>query len=74
MKHPTLKTIVADYLRAHGYDGLCRMDCGCALDDLMPCDIVCDHCRPAYNHPKQAKRNGSTIHMTTRRCREVDVA
>ena len=34
----TLKSIVAAYLRANGYDGLYNEDCGCLLaDDLMPC-------------------------------------
>jgi len=34
----TVKEIVADWLEKHGYDGLAHNECGCALDDLMPCD------------------------------------
>ena len=46
----TLQQIVADGLRAGGFDGLCRSDCGCRLDDLMPCnepgiDCVAGHIR-----------------------------
>ena len=46
----TLQQIVADGLRAGGFDGLCRGDCGCRLDDLMPChepgiDCVAGHIR-----------------------------
>lgn len=35
-----LRTIVLTWLKNNGYDGLCNTDleCGCTLDDLMPCD------------------------------------
>lgn len=44
----TIKQIVEERLRADGFDGLCRADCGCKLDDLMPChepgtDCVAGH-------------------------------
>ncbi len=40
--------IVVDYLKTHGYDGLCSQSCGCGIDNLMPCesDIVAG-CKPA---------------------------
>lgn len=46
----TLRQIVEQGLRAGGFDGLCRADCGCRLDDLMPCnepgiDCVAGHIR-----------------------------
>ena len=46
----TLQQIVEAGLRAGGFDGLCRGDCGCRLDDLMPCnepgiDCVAGHIR-----------------------------
>lgn len=33
------KDIVINYLRNHGYDGLCHREteCGCGLDDFAPC-------------------------------------
>jgi len=34
----TVKEIVEKYLRENGYDGLYCEDCGCRLDDLIPCD------------------------------------
>jgi hypothetical protein len=47
---PTVRSIVAEYLAAHGYGGLRASldDCGCTDDDLMPCDSSCDDCEPAY--------------------------
>ena len=51
----TVKKIVKDCLEICGYDGLCRDDCGCGLDDFMPCasfplDGVPSCCTPAYKH------------------------
>ncbi len=41
--------IVKKYLKENGFDGLCTDDCGCHLDDLMPC---CQEgalsCEPGY--------------------------
>lgn len=35
-----IKQIVTGYLKTNGYDGLCKDDCGCKVDDLFPCDCV----------------------------------
>jgi len=40
----TVKEIVRQYLVAHGLDGLAYDECGCRVDDLMPCDTPCDAC------------------------------
>ena len=36
---PCIQSIVEAYLRAHNHDGLSNpeIDCGCGLDDFMPC-------------------------------------
>ncbi len=35
----TVREIVKDWLKQHGYDGLySATDCGCVLDDLMSCE------------------------------------
>ena len=40
-----IREIVAEYLKAHKCDGLCGDECGCSLDDLMPCECPnMDHC------------------------------
>jgi hypothetical protein len=41
-----------EYLRSHGYDGLCNPDteCGCTLADLAPCGECHFGCFPAYDH------------------------
>lgn len=46
--------IIAKYLNDNGYDGLCRPygECGCGLDDLMPCDGEnIAECEPGYKIP-----------------------
>ena len=49
----TVKDIVTEYLKAHGYDGLAAEDCGCGLDDLMPCEWGggMPDCKPAHKEP-----------------------
>jgi len=45
--------ITAEYLKANGFDGLCLPgECGCLLDDLMPCGMpdVFD-CQAGYKGP-----------------------
>ena len=42
---PNLKSIVTEWLKANGYDGLCNdEECGCGIDDLMPCGEPGEHC------------------------------
>lgn len=54
MKEITVRTIVAEYLRSHGCDGLLSIRCACRLDNLMPCsDEQCPNedmadCEPGY--------------------------
>ena len=45
--------IVAEYLEAHGYDGLCNIDaeCGCTLDDWIPCQCLSENCLPGWKAP-----------------------
>jgi len=45
-----VKTILIDFLKQHNYDGLLNADleCGCAIDDLIPCDFNFSECEPAY--------------------------
>ena len=46
-----VKTIVGDWLKANGYEGLFNenAECGCDMDDLMACDMSgIDACVPAY--------------------------
>lgn len=48
----TVKEIVEDYLKKHGYDGLYQEDleCACLIEDLFPCETVGD-CLPGYKGP-----------------------
>ena len=48
----TVITIIADHLRANGFDGLVNLDaeCACELGDLAPfCDDI-RSCNPGYRH------------------------
>ena len=49
----TVRDIVTEWLAANGYDGLVSGDteCGCKLNDLVPCDSPFDTCEPAYRGP-----------------------
>ena len=29
--------IIREWLKDNGYDGLCNEDCGCSVEDFMPC-------------------------------------
>mgnify|MGYP006987954627 CR=1 FL=1 len=46
----TLEEIVRDWLSRHGYDGLCypEEECGCGIDDLMPCSQPSLNCVAGY--------------------------
>lgn len=49
----TVKEIVRQYLGEHGYEGLYSdlLECGCALDNLMPCERFGGNpyaCHPGY--------------------------
>lgn len=44
----TIEEIVKKYLMENGYDGLVDDECGCCIDDLMPCDSETKNCRPGY--------------------------
>jgi len=40
--------IIKDWLKEHGCDGLCGEECGCLLDDLMPCGEGSTECQAGY--------------------------
>ena len=50
MPDKTVRDIITDYLRDNGFDGLYNddLECGCSINDLVPCDSACDMCRPGY--------------------------
>ena len=49
-----VRDMVFEWLNKHGYDGLCNEDCGCGIDDLMPCASWFADCEPAYKvHPPE---------------------
>ena len=69
MGEMTVRGIIAEYLRVHGYAGLYGFECGCSLDELMPCDHKltpgrCDfaECLPGVKHPCDCGE-GCEFHM-----------
>jgi len=44
----TVKEIVKEYLIKNGYDGLYDRECGCRIDDLMPCVEGFEGCQAGY--------------------------
>lgn len=51
MDTPDVKTMVGDYLKQNGFDGLFSDECACDLSDLMPCGEQSDGCRAGYKGP-----------------------
>lgn len=46
-----VKQIVIAHLKSIGADGLAREDCGCSVDDLIPCGSPYHDCVPAKAVP-----------------------
>lgn len=48
----TVKQIVHEWVKEHGYDGLYSdIGCGCKLDDFIPCDMCSMNCMPGHIIP-----------------------
>ena len=67
-KSITIRAILAEWLRGHGYDGLCCFEgdpCGCRLDDLAPCgEFFSLECIPGYEGPDVTGECDSLIFNT----------
>jgi len=59
----TVLDIVKQYLIANGYDGLYNEDCGCVVDDLIPCGDCFDNCIPGYKWDHCGCGCGCTEHI-----------
>ena len=48
------KDIIIDWLKEHDFDGLClpENDCGCCVDDLIPCASDPTFCQPGKKRIK----------------------
>lgn len=56
----TVIKIVAEHLRAGGFDGLVcgAAECGCLLEDLHPCSEDFSQCEPGYRHDDPNEAGG----------------
>ena len=64
MTEMNVGTIVREWLIRNGYDGLVsdRCECGCSIDDLMPCGFDCiESCLPAYRYLHDGEEYYSTV-------------
>lgn len=43
-----VRSILEEWLKANGFDGLYSDDCGCEIGDLAPCDEPMTACEPGY--------------------------
>ena len=49
MSNPTVQELTAQWLKDNGYDGLYNDDdCGCTLDDFVPCGHLDSECRAGH--------------------------
>ena len=64
MSEHTVKSIIIEYLREHGFDGLWSADgeCGCRLGDLWPCEGDVS-CRPGYESPCDCGHGEHDFHI-----------
>lgn len=48
--NPSIQEIIKIHLEQNGFDGLYNSaaECGCLLDDLMPCDHPAPTCQAGY--------------------------
>lgn len=70
MTTPSVIEIIQEYLKAHGFDGLCNDDCGCGARDLSPGNCLTDDCQAAYEVPCDC--GDHDCHMVTTRPKEEE--
>jgi hypothetical protein len=73
-EHQTInvKQIVKKYLIDNGFDGLFTNDCGCKIDDLMPCSYG-EECQPGYLckcNPKTCRFGNCEWHIGEKKDKE----
>lgn len=59
----TVLEIIVEYLKEHGYDGLYSDNCGCELDDLMPCGSCAENCKAGYRIEGCTCGEGCAFHI-----------
>ncbi len=71
---PSIAAIVAEWLRCHGYDGLCIPgECGCCVDDLMPCGCCNEgECMAGYKGPPTPEGGDWAIYLSREAVAEAE--
>jgi hypothetical protein len=67
--NPTVKEVVRSFLEDNGYDGLfnSEFDCGCDLEELMPCEDYFSDCECGYKHPNPEITESDFLIMRNKR-------
>jgi len=73
-KTMTLKEIVQKYLQDNGFKGLAGENCGCGLDDLMPCAGCGDNPSPDCVPAMHRKCEGCPVKDSEEGCEFQDIA
>ena len=51
MSRPSVLSMVTEYLKANGYDGIFSDGCGCKVGDLFPCGDTYSDCEAGHEIP-----------------------
>ena len=63
-----VRSVLASWLKANGYDGLVSdHECGCLVDDLQPCSEDFSDCEPGYRGPCPADCGDHNWHTYPRK-------
>jgi len=65
-KTDNVREIVKEYLESNGFDGLYCPECGCRKEDLMPCEMPCELCKPGYLTEGDG-RDGFDFHISEKK-------
>lgn len=70
----TVKEVLIEYLKKHGYDGLYCDECACLFDDLAPCcpENWITKCEPGYKQPCPPECSEHPFHVGAKKGADVD--
>lgn len=63
VRNKEVLNILKGYLKENGYDGLyhSELECGCFIDDLIPCNSYFGECRPGFKQKIKTEEFGECL-------------